>query len=82
MLCLECALLNVEAAVLRVTGGLPYEFAELARRVRIRTGKEPGPAVKSPAELELERLIIRNGWSNDAREIQEEWKRHVKNDED
>lgn len=82
MLCLECARLNVEAAMLRAAGGLPHEFSELARRVRIRMGKDPGPVVKSPAELELERIIIRNGWSNDAKEIQEEWERHVKNDED
>lgn len=80
-LCQPCAALRVEGEVLRATGGEPYEFADLARRTRERLGKKPGPPVKSPAELEFDRVILRNGWGQALKEIEEERARHA-SDED
>ena len=75
-------MLWAEAEVLRIVGAEPHEFADLARRTREHLGKPPGPVVKSPADIEFERAVIRNGWGKTLREIEEEFARHVKNDAD
>lgn len=82
MLCCACASLWAEAEVLRIIGAEAHDFADLARRTREHLGKPPGPVVKSPAEVAFERAAIRNGWGKTLRKIEEEFKRHVEDNED